>query len=52
MNLIDALASLLGLAFWQFVALNAGPRHHAYLHATWRAYTHRLALRAFLKGQQ
>jgi hypothetical protein len=50
MSLLHAITALLAYLFWRFVALNAGPHHHAYLHATWRAHINGLQVRAFLEG--
>lgn len=51
MNLLHAVTALLAYLFWRLVALNAGPKHPAYVHATWRAYINGLHVRAFLEGR-
>jgi hypothetical protein len=52
MNLWHACIAVLGWLFWRLVALNAGPKHPAYLHAIWRAHVNRLAVRASLGAEQ
>ena len=52
MSLLRACAAAMAWAYWCFVAINAGPRHHAYNWAVWRAHMNRLAVRAFLGDQQ
>ncbi len=51
MSLLHAITALLAYLFWRLVALNAGPKHPAYVHATWRAYINGLQVRAFLEDR-
>jgi hypothetical protein len=50
MILLHAVTALLAYLFWRLVALNAGPKHPAYLHAIWRAHINGLHVRAFLEA--
>lgn len=51
MNLVNACTAVLAWLFWRLVAANAGPRHHAYLHATWRAYINAMIVQRFINGE-
>lgn len=51
MNLVNACIAVLAFAFWRLVALNAGPRHPAYLHATRRAHINAMTFHRFITGE-